>query len=74
VSGPLPLIFRRIFERVEGGTHVSIGFKAKTLDTYGHLMPGIQNEASDLMDELVTPVEIKLHQIAPKLHRDENIP
>jgi integrase len=42
-----------------------------TLDTYGHLMPGMQNEAADLMDELVTPVEVQLHQIAPKLHRNE---
>ena len=43
-----------------------------TLDTYGHLMPEMQNEAADLMDELVTPIEVQLHQnctkTAPRLY------
>ena len=29
-----------------------------TLDVYGHLIPSMQQEAAELMDELVTPVEI----------------
>jgi hypothetical protein len=29
VSGPLPLTFRRGFERVEGGTRVTIGYEAE---------------------------------------------
>jgi len=41
-----------------------------TLNIYGHLMPEMQNEAADLMDELVTPVVINLHQTAPELHQD----
>ncbi len=32
-----------------------------TLDIYGHLMPEIQDTAAKLIDELITPVEIKLH-------------
>lgn len=37
-----------------------------TLDTYGHLMPEMQNEAAELMDDLVTPVQIELHHTAPQ--------
>jgi hypothetical protein len=37
-----------------------------TLDVYGHLMPGMQNEAADLMDELGTPVNFALHPVAPQ--------
>lgn len=29
-----------------------------TLDIYGHLIPGMQEEAANLMDDLVTPVEL----------------
>jgi integrase len=54
-----------IVARRLGHSKVSI-----TLDTYGHLMPEMQNEAADLMDELVTPIEVQLHQTAPKLHQD----
>jgi integrase len=54
-----------IVSRRLGHSKVSI-----TLDTYGHLMPEMQNEAADLMDELVTPVMIDLHQTAPELHQD----
>ena len=35
------------------------------LDIYGHLIPNMQTEAAELIDELVTP--IKLHLIAPDL-------
>jgi len=35
-----------------------------TLDIYGHLIPGMQVEAAEMIDELVTPV--KLHQLHPK--------
>jgi integrase len=30
-----------------------------TLDLYGHLIPGLQADAAEKMDELVTPVEIE---------------
>ena len=32
-----------------------------TLDTYGHLLPGMQQETADFIDDLITPIEIKLH-------------
>jgi hypothetical protein len=32
-----------------------------TLDTYGHLIPEFQNEAAELIDSLITPVEVELH-------------
>jgi integrase len=31
-----------------------------TLDIYGHLIPGKQEEAAELMDSLLTPIEIQL--------------
>ena len=34
-----------------------------TLDIYGHLMPGMQHEAADIMDELVTPVEFRISHV-----------
>ena len=35
-----------------------------TLDIYGHYLPGMQEEAANLMDELVTPIEdLKWQQI-----------
>lgn len=37
-----------------------------TLDVYGHLLSGMQNEAAELIDELITPIE--LHPTAPDLH------
>jgi integrase len=36
-----------------------------TLDIYGHLIPGMQNEAAELMDDLVIPIE--LHQYCTKI-------
>ena len=32
-----------------------------TLDTYGHLYLGVQQDTADFIDSLVTPVEVKLH-------------
>jgi len=34
-----------------------------TLDIYGHYIPGMQQEAASLMDELVTPIATKWQQI-----------
>jgi len=40
-----------------------------TLNTYGHLIPGMQEEAAQLIDELITPIPIQqLHPTAPDLH------
>ena len=40
-----------------------------TLDIYGHLIPGMQEEAALMIDELITPVEFQqLHPTAPDLH------
>lgn len=33
-----------------------------TLDVYGHLIPGMQSEVADLIDELVMPVAIQINQ------------
>ena len=32
-----------------------------TLDVYGHLIPEMQNKATELIDELITPIPIELH-------------
>jgi integrase len=32
-----------------------------TLDTYGHLLPGMQQETANFIDGLVTPIAVKLH-------------
>ncbi len=40
-----------------------------TLDIYGHLIPGMQEEAALMIDDLITPVEFQqLHPTAPDLH------
>jgi integrase len=54
---PIIAVSRRL-----GHSKVSI-----TLDTYAHLFPGVQSGAADLMDELVTPVDIDLLKIGPEL-------
>ncbi len=40
-----------------------------TLDIYGHLMPSMQSEAAELMDELVTPIRVENNctETAPKI-------
>jgi integrase len=55
-----------IASRRLGHSRVSI-----TLDTYGHLIPELQGEAADLLDELITPIEIKLYTTA---HETINAP
>lgn len=42
-----------------------------TLDVYGHLLPGKQEEVAKLMDDLLTPIKL---EIAPKLHPQERPP
>ena len=37
-----------------------------TLDIYGHYLPGMQSTAAALMDELASPIAIKLQQIAAR--------
>ena len=32
-----------------------------TLDVYGHLIPEMQNEAAELIDDLITPIPVELH-------------
>ncbi len=43
-----------------------------TMDVYGHLLPSMQAEVAQQIDEWITPVELKdvnqLHQTAPNLH------
>ena len=45
-----------------------------TLDIYGHYLPGMQSTAAALMDELATPIAVKLQQALPKtkIHRRKN--
>ena len=42
-----------------------------TLDIYGHYLPGMQEQAAILMDDLVTPIETKWQQIGNSFN--ENI-
>ena len=57
---PLLIVSRRL-----GHSKPSI-----TLDVYGHLIPSRQEEAAELMDELLAPIDVQDHPIfAPKLHR-----
>jgi len=41
-----------------------------TLDTYGHMIPGPQDKAAALMDEITTPITMETLQTAPKLHQN----
>jgi integrase len=60
---PPILVSRRL-----GHSKVSI-----TLDTYGHLLPEVQSGVAEMMDELVTPVEIDLSIIGPELAQDQKV-
>ncbi len=40
-----------------------------TLDVYGHLIPSMQREAAEMMDNLVTPIQ--LHTNCTQLHTDD---
>lgn len=53
---PVIIVSRRL-----GHSKVSI-----TLDIYGHLIQEMQNEAAELIDELMNPIKVEL--IAPQLH------
>ena len=41
-----------------------------TLDTYGHMIPGVQEKAASIMDEITTPVSFCKTITAPKLHQE----
>jgi integrase len=41
-----------------------------TLDVYGHLIPGVQEKAANIMDEITTPVTLFTRETAPKLHQE----
>lgn len=42
-----------------------------TLDVVGHLLPSMQAEATQKIDDLITPLEFfQLHQTAPDLHQN----
>ena len=41
-----------------------------TLDVYGHMIPSMQIEAAQKIDELITPVE--LHPVAPGCTQNEH--
>lgn len=45
-----------------------------TLDTYGHLLPGMQQETADFIDGLVTPIEVKLHTGCTQIAKKEETP
>jgi integrase len=42
-----------------------------TLDIYGHYLPGMQSTAAALMDELATPIAVKLQQTAARIPKEE---
>ncbi len=50
-----------------------------TFDNYLHAVPGMQEKAAAVMDEITTPVALpadltapKLHLTAPKLHQESD--
>jgi integrase len=59
-SGIAPIIVSRRL----GHARASI-----TLDIYGHLIPSMQSEAAEKIDELITP--IPLHRVAPDLSSEK---
>ncbi len=58
LNNGIPVIF---VSRRLGHARASI-----TLDVNGHLIPSMQVEAADKIDDLITPIE--LHPSAPDLH------
>ena len=58
-----------IASRRLGHSRVSI-----TLDTYGHLMPEMQSEAAELMDELITPIPVNYSQLLTPKPKDDKTP
>lgn len=51
-------------------THLGHSKPSITLDDYGHLIPSNQEKATEVMDEVITP--IKLADIAPERFGDIN--
>ena len=44
-----------------------------TLDIYGHLVPSMQTQAAELMDEVITPIRVQFKQkTAPELHQESD--
>ena len=61
---PLLIVFKRL-----GHAKPSI-----TLDTYGHIIPSMQEQAAEVIDEIVTPIRWEnCTQTAPKLPLEPNI-
>jgi len=58
---PLILVSRRL-----GHSKPSV-----ILDIYGHYLPGMQSTAAALMDELATPIAVKLQQTAARTPEEE---
>lgn len=44
--------------------------RSVTLEIYGYYLPGMQSIATALMDEIVSPIEVKLQQTAVKIPKD----
>ena len=42
-----------------------------TMDVYGHYLPGMQSTAAALMDEIATPIAVKLQQTAARNPEEE---
>lgn len=41
-----------------------------TLDIYGHIVPSMQTKAAELMDEVITPIQVQTNlKTAPELHQ-----
>lgn len=59
INNGIPII---VVSRRLGHSRVSI-----TVDTYSHLLPEIQSEAAEVIDNLVMPVEIELHPIGTQI-------
>jgi integrase len=52
-----------VVSRILGHSKLSI-----TMDIYGHLYHEMQGEAARIMDDLVTPIRVKLHKEKQSTH------
>jgi hypothetical protein len=43
-----------------------------TLDIYAHSIPGLQDDAAELMDEITTPIALPLEMVAHELPTNAN--